>query len=399
MENKEVLIIGGGIAGPIAALALRKAGIGATIYEAYATSAEGIGGMLNVAPNGLDALRVVGVELDGIGQPIQRMVIADGRGKRLGGFDGVPGLPPSRVVLRSDLYRLLHEHLGAAGIPIERGKRLVAVGETARDITAHFADGSSARGGALVGADGIRSAVRTLIDPHAPSPQYVGLLGFGGYVSGVDAVGELGSMYFVYGRRAFFGYWPEPGGRMVWFSNLPHAGSMDLAHAREVPAEAWLRMLRAQHAEDVPARDLIDHTSADGLFVLGGMEIMPKVPVWHRGRMVLVGDSAHAPSSSSGQGASLAAESAVELARCLRDLPDVPAAFAAYEVLRRPRVEKIAADAARVNSSKAPGPIGKALMSILMPIAMRTFLKPEKRLGPVHRYRIDWNGRVETTNR
>src|SRR5690242_12242625 len=122
MENKEVLIIGGGIAGPIAALALRRAGIGATIYEAYATSAEGIGGMLNVAPNGLDALRVVGVDLDGIGQPIQRMVIADGRGKRLGGFDGVPGLPPSRVVLRSDLYRLLHEHLGAAGIPIERGK-------------------------------------------------------------------------------------------------------------------------------------------------------------------------------------------------------------------------------------------------------------------------------------
>lgn len=399
MENKRVLVIGGGIAGPIAALALRKAGIAATLYEAYATTAEGVGGMLNVAPNGLDALRVVGVDLDGIGQPIRRMVIADGRGKRLGGFDGVPGLPPSRVVLRSDLYRLLHEHVVAAGIRIERGKRLVSVDETASGVTARFADGSSARGDALVGADGIRSTVRTVIDPHAPSPEYVGLLGFGGHVSGVEAVGELGAMYFVYGRRAFFGYWPEPGGGMVWFSNLPHADSMDRARARQVPPAAWLRMLRAQHAEDVPARDLIDRTSADGLFVLGGMEIMPKVPRWHRGRMVLVGDSAHAPSSSSGQGASLAAESAVELARCLRDLPDVPAAFAAYEALRRPRVEKIAADAARVNGSKTPGPVGRALMSILMPIALRTFLKPERRFGPVHAHRIDWDGRVDATNR
>jgi 2-polyprenyl-6-methoxyphenol hydroxylase-like FAD-dependent oxidoreductase len=56
----------------------------------------------------------------------------------------------------------------------------------------------------------------------------------------------------------------------------------------------------------VPGRDLLQHTSADQLVVLGSVEIMPKIPHWHRGRMVLVGDSAHAPSPSSGQGASLA---------------------------------------------------------------------------------------------
>ncbi|WP_435867275.1 FAD-dependent monooxygenase, partial [Streptosporangium canum] len=63
--------------------------------------------------------------------------------------------------------------------------------------------------------------------------------------------------------------------------------------------------------------------------MLGSLEIMPKVPHWYRDRMVLVGDSVHAPSSSSGQGASLAMESAIQLARCLRDLPDVAGAFAA----------------------------------------------------------------------
>jgi hypothetical protein len=86
---------------------------------------------------------------------------------------------------------------------------------------------------------------------------------------------------------------------------------------------------------------------------VGPMERMPSVPHWHRGRMVLVGDSAHAPSSSSGQGASQAIESAIELARCLRDLPTPAAAFTAHEHLRRSRVEMIGGNAAATNRAKA----------------------------------------------
>ena len=62
-------------------------------------------------------------------------------------------------------------------------------------------------------------------------------------------------------------------------------------------------------------------TTSDTLQAVGGLHIMPPVPHWHRGRMVLVGDAVHAPSNSTGQGASLAMESAIELARCLRDRP------------------------------------------------------------------------------
>jgi 2-polyprenyl-6-methoxyphenol hydroxylase-like FAD-dependent oxidoreductase len=120
------------------------------------------------------------------------------------------------------------------------------------------------------------------------------------------------------------------------------------------------------------------------------MEILPKVTTWHRGRMVLVGDAAHAPSSSSGQGASLAAESAVQLARCLRDLPDASSAFAAYERLRRPRVEKVAARAARTNNTKGFGPITSAVMGLMMPLALKTVLTPEKMLGIEQRHHIDW---------
>ena len=110
--------------------------------------------------------------------------------------------------------------------------------------------------------------------------------------------------------------------------------------------------------------------------------------------MVLVGDSAHAPSSSSGQGVSLALESSIELARCLRDIPDVSTAFQRYERLRRPRVEKIAANAAKTNDRKASGPIAKALVNLLMPIALKTVLTPERMFGWTHAYRIDWDRAV-----
>jgi 2-polyprenyl-6-methoxyphenol hydroxylase-like FAD-dependent oxidoreductase len=109
---------------------------------------------------------------------------------------------------------------------------------------------------------------------------------------------------------------------------------------------------------------------------------------------VLVGDSAHAPSNSSGQGASLAIESAVEIARCLRDLPDVASAFAAFDGLRRDRVEGIAARAARLNHAKAPGRFAQAMMGTLMPLVMKVAMNPEKMLGPEQRFTIDFDARA-----
>lgn len=390
---RTALIIGGGIAGPVTALALRKAGIEATVHEAYPSSAQGVGGTLMVAPNGLDALRIIGADkaVRAIGQPITRMVMANGRGKSVGEFPGLPGMPPSLLIWRSELCRVLHRHAAAHGISIEYGKRLIGVEQTAAGITARFSDGSNASADVLIGADGIRSAVRTLIDPQAPGPQYTGLLGFGGRAMGSGAIGRPGAMHFVHGKHAFLGHWTEPDGSTMWFGNLPHPTPLTAAEARAVPAAQWLETLREVYRDDVPGGALLAHTSPEQLLVTGAGEILPPVPHWHRGRMVLVGDAAHAPSSSSGQGASLAMESAIQLARCLRDLPDLTTAFLAYERLRRPRVEKVAADAAKTNNRKASGPVAKALFSLLMPIAMKTFFTPEKMFGSLHGYRINWD--------
>jgi 2-polyprenyl-6-methoxyphenol hydroxylase-like FAD-dependent oxidoreductase len=140
-----------------------------------------------------------------------------------------------------------------------------------------------------------------------------------------------------------------------------------------------------------PAVRILSQMRPDELINTGALEDIPRVPVWHRGRLVLVGDSAHATSPSSGQGASLAVESAIELARCLRDLATPQQAFARYERLRRARVERLIAGSAKVNNDKAAGPVARVMRDLMFPLAMRTFYRPEKMFGWLHRFRIDWD--------
>jgi 2-polyprenyl-6-methoxyphenol hydroxylase-like FAD-dependent oxidoreductase len=392
MRVKKALIIGGGIAGPVAALALRRAGIDSIVFESRLAPAEGVGGALAIAPNGLAALGIVRADhaVEARGQAIRTMIMADGRGKQIGEFPALKGLAPNWAMGRAEFSRLLQTQAEAEGIHFEYGKRLVGVEEGAGEIRARFADDSSSAGDVLIGTDGIHSTVRTLIDPQAPAPKHVPLLNFGA-IADIAVQGRPDAMYFVFGERGFFGYWLQPDGRTAWFSNLPHAAPMTSTEARAIPAEDWLRTLREMYAHDMPARTLLEHTPSQELVTLGSMEIMPDLPHWYRGRMVLVGDSAHAPSSSSGQGASLAVESAIELARCLRDVPDVSSAFAAYERLRRHRVRQVASRATKTNNTKALGPVAKAIFRLVMPVAMRTFMSAEKTLGAEQRFRIDWN--------
>lgn len=391
---RTALVVGGGIAGPVTAMALRQAGIEVSVHEAYGTTAAGVGGGMSLAPNGLDALGVIGLGalVRSLGAPMTGIVMQDWAGRRLGEFGNPPGVPPMRLVWRADLHRVLHDEAERRGIRIEHGRRLVSAAEGPDGVTAHFADGTSETADVLVGADGIRSAVRTLIDPAAPGPAHAGLISFGARVhdSGLPSTG--GKMPMSFGRQAFLGYQVHDDSSALWFVNLPHREPMSPAEARRTPAAEWLALLRPKFAGDrTPAQQLIDRTDPADLLVVGSVETMPRVPHWSRGRMVLVGDAAHAPSSSSGQGASLAIESAVELARCLRDLPHGEA-FAAYEALRRPRVEKIIAATTRKNSAKAAGPVGRVVNAW----ALRAFsrlVRPEK-MAWMFAHRIDWDAPV-----
>ena len=394
-ENRTALVIGGGIAGPVTAMALRRAGIEARVYEAYDKPADGIGGMLGLAPNGLDALGVLGADgaVRDIGLPVTSMVMRSWTGKRLAEFGDGRG-PVFHAVRRGELYRALYDEAARRGIEIEHGKRFVGAEDHGDGVTATFADGSRATADILIGADGIRSAVRGLLHPGI-RPRYTGLLGFGGFLSSATALPPTnGSMHMVFGKRAFFAYQVEDCGRTGWFANLPRREPMTLAQARAVGNAEWLRVLTDVFAGDrVPAVEILRRCAPEELVVVGALEDLPRIPQWSKGRIVLVGDAAHATSPSSGQGVSQAVESAVQLARCLRDLPAAEEAFAAYERLRRARVERMITAGARTNRDKAAGPVGRVVRDAVMPVAMKLLAKPGKMAWQTE-YHIDWEERV-----
>jgi FAD-dependent urate hydroxylase len=397
-DTRTALVIGGGIAGTVTAIALAQAGIEATIHEAYVTPADGVGGMLGLAPNGLDALAAVGLDdaVRRVGEPVSAMLVQSWTGKQLARFAGPPGEPVMHVLWRADLHRALYDEAQHRGIRIEHGHRLTAADQDAHGVTACFTDGSTAHADILIGADGVRSSVRSLIDPTAPAPQYTGLLGFGGWATNIDAPATNGAYHMIFGKRAFFGYQVLDDGRTGWFANLPHSDPLTMAQARQTPPSRWLQILSEAFAADrTAAVDILRATDPTDLMVVGALEIMPTAPIWSRDRLVLVGDAAHVPSPSSGQGASMAIESAVELARSLRDLPQ-DQAFTAYEHLRRDRVTRIIKFAARTNRHKAAGPLGRYLRDLLMPIAMK-MAKPEKTAWQ-YNHHIDWDTPVTRTS-
>jgi FAD-dependent urate hydroxylase len=391
------LIIGGGVAGPVAAMALQRAGIDAVVYEAYAPTTEEVGSYLGVATNGIDALRVIGADrpvLDA-GFPTPTNVLLSGTGRRLGAVSNGGVLPDgttAHTIKRARLYRTLLRQAADRGIPIEYGKRLIdAAPAPDGGVLAHLDDGSRAAGDLLIGADGIHSVTRRLIDPAAPEGRYVGLVNFGGYTPNAAPGGERGAWHMIFGRRAFFGYVVDPAGGTIWFANVPRA-KVSEAERAATSAEQWRRQLVELFAGDRgPATELI----AAGTLELAGDNThdLPRVPTWHRGPMVVIGDAAHAPSPTSGQGASMAAEDAVVLAKCLRDLPDIPAALTAYERLRRRRVERIVAQGARTGSTKTPGGLARVLRDLMLPLVFR-FVVTEKSMAWIYDHHVDWDAPV-----
>src|SRR5690606_21480616 len=234
-------------------------------------------------------------------------------------------------------------------------------------------------GDLLVGADGVHSRVRRAALPEAPAPTYTGLLNLGGMARVPDLPPTPGVMRMLWGRRAFFGHTTREGGETWWFANVGEPREPERGALEAVPTDEWRRRLIELFADDPPfVRRILQatpHVTATPIHDL------PSIPAWRRGRVALLGDAAHAVSPSSGQGASLAVEDAIALARCLRDVERLEEALARFEALRRPRVERIVADGRRRGVYKAPrSRTALMLRDLLLPLVLPIFAN-ERRLA------------------
>ena len=398
MTNRRALIMGGGIGGPVAGMALQRAGMEATVYEASNAPADYVGLFLNTSSNGLDVLRTLDIDAarQADGFPMPRMVMWSGAGRRLGEVANGIRLPDGTVSValrRGLLQRLLREEAERRGVRFEFGKRLDPYQAAGSEVIAHFADGTKAEGDLLIGADGIHSATRQAMDPAAPQPTYTGLLSIGGYSHSSTIPPTPDTQHFVFGRRAFFGYLVRASGEIWWFVNLNRPDEPSRAELAGTSTGEWKRRLLELFAGDLDRiSEIIQATHSEiGAYTVHDLST---IPTWHRGPVVLLGDAAHATSPNAGQGASLAMEDALVLALCLRDIPEVDAALATYERLRRERAEKVVAYSRRLGQSKTiSNPLGVWIRDLVMPFALRRFANPQAHAW-LYTYHVDWDDKV-----
>ena len=366
-----VTVAGGGVAGSVCALALRRIGADVTVYEAYPDPASAVGGFVSLAANGLRALDAVGcldtVQAYGVEVPLQRVWGATGRllGENPRGRRSVD-LTYSRTLRRADLVAVLREAARRAGARIVTGERVTAATEAGDQVHVTLRSGNTVDSDLLIGADGIWSTVRTALDAHAPTPEYA-------------------SFYTVFGASSTP---TEPG-----VFNLAQARTGALLFLAAGDTTWWAAQVNTRTPPDPASvtlaslRDMFSHPILDNATDLGRPtldHVLAPVPTWRSARTVLIGDAAHPVGA--GQGASMAIEDAVVLAQRLAGQP-VPPALAAYENARRPRVTKML-KAGQDNRArkKTVGPVRRRVAESMMSFGLNHFY--EKATGWLYTYDV-----------
>ncbi|WP_422736000.1 FAD-dependent oxidoreductase [Micromonospora sp. WMMD729] len=346
----QALVVGAGIAGTAVALVLRRTGWRVTVLEARPAGERPLGSSLSLADNGRAVLRDLGLlaEVEAAGTPTHRISFHDHRGREIGSNDQV-----STLIRRDRLGRVLRDAARRAGVRIVEEARVVGLGDDGPDgVVAALADGSRHTGELLVGADGVHSYTRRWLFPEHPPARFTGVLDGGGSAPAVAGVAPDGVLRLTFGGNAFFGYQALPGGEVVWFQSMAVADG-GTTGPRADPMDRWRDRLVALHGGDHPPIPAILDAST-GPVIRWPVHDLDPPQRWHRGRVCLVGDAAHAMPPHDGQSSSMALEDALVLGRCLATADDVGAAFDSFQQLREPRVATVAGLARRTGSLKFP---------------------------------------------
>src|SRR5215831_7443603 len=376
MKDKlNTIIIGGGIGGPVAALFLRRAGIEPQIFEAYPEPTT-IGGGFQIAPNGMRVLTALGLadRVRAAGVTSSNFVFRNQQGKVISQID-TSGSGYGVTIMRAALQQILLDEIGHQRVPIEYGKRLCAIEHEGNVVVARFEDGSVERGDMLLAVDGVHSRARALILPGYASPRYTGFLGIGGFAEAGSAAPadprDAHSLSFSVGSRFQFGYAMVSGAptRWGWWTHLPQEQELARAELQAIPDEVMRdRVLAAFKGWHSPIEALVSNTAK---IMRTAIYDVPSLPRWHVGRVMLLGDAAHAMSPAGGQGASLALEDAMLVSQFLADgSGPVTDAFAEAESVQRVRAERMVKQAAENDRRqvKELGPFGQWMRDRMFPL-------------------------------
>jgi 2-polyprenyl-6-methoxyphenol hydroxylase-like FAD-dependent oxidoreductase len=359
MRSRRALIIGGSMAGLFTALMLRRRGWDAVVYERSPVALTGRGAGIMTHPELRRALAALDLETErDFGVPIEERVVLDAAGEVVARLRR-PQVSTSWNRLFALLGGALERPLG--GDAYRLGKDLLRVAQGADGVEAHFADGTSAVGDVLVGADGLRSAVRAQFLPET-RPRYAGYVAWRGLLDERAAVPVLTEELFgqfsfcLPPGEQFLGY-PvagpgndlRPGHRswnIVWYrpadetADLPRLLTDANGHTHEVSIPPPLIATGVVAEMRAAAERLLAPRLRAAMAVIAQPFLQPiydlESPELAFGRVALAGDAAFVVRPHVGAGVVKAADDAAVLAECLDAGPTLEAALRAYEARRLP---------------------------------------------------------------
>ncbi len=333
----KAIVVGGGIGGLTTAIALQAKGIEVEVYEA-ATEFGEVGAGIWVAPNAMKIYERLGLSNDikEAGYAYKRGVgISTYSGEVLGEMQA--GLIKEKhghyttAIHRARLHEILIQQTHSA----TPGKRLARYEETEDEVKAHFEDGTTATGDILIGADGIKSVIRS---------QMLGDVSY--RYTGQTCWRLLTKFPLDFGSFDMMEIWGNVGGLRVGSGRINVDMVYTFITAKRPKGETDnpetlkddLKTLCQAYPNQI--HDLIEATPTDKILRNDLYDFKP-IHQWHKGRVVLVGDAAHATTPNMGQGACQAIESGYVLAHMLSEAQNIEEAFSRYQAMRIKKAHKV----------------------------------------------------------
>lgn len=359
-EMRRAIVVGAGIGGLTTAIALNQAGVDVTVYERRREpSALLTGGGFMLWHNAILALRKL--KLDVVvaeaGIEIGIHEFRSDRDRSLAIWSVADAAQqygaPAIVLRRSELNSIL---MAAAGDAVRLGVRAVGFEQDAGSVTVRFEDGSTDTADVVIGADGLRSSVRTALrNGHDLPPRYSGYTAWQAItpLRGEDLV-PSGTFFNLWGRGGLrFLYSRLNPDEVYWDAIVcDHiSGALDTVHRGKTDV-----LLEAYRAWPKIVRTIIESTPEPAILPIEIFDRPPeRLGPWGSGRVVLIGDAAHPMTLNLSQGAGQAIEDAVILSEMLTEIPgrSIPDTVAAFEKRRLPRVSDM------INTSWGIGSMGR----------------------------------------
>ena len=331
--DKNIGIVGAGIGGIAAALALRQAGIDVVVYEKAAQPCE-VGAGMMLWPNATRVLREMGLLESVLTQsgPNTHFLVRASCGKilmniALGQFD-----VPAVCIRRTDLLSVLLAALQPECVHL--GCELEDLEQSEGKVRLYFKGGLVKEHDVVIGADGIRSRVRSKLF-GASDPIYRGYTVWRGLAQYDGNAVPAGCNSETWGAGKRFGILNTGHRRFTWYatSNVP-PHHLDAACGRKRELQ---QMFDGWHE---PIANFIDATDESGILKNRACDFAP-LRQWGRGMVTLLGDAAHSCTPNLGQGGCMALEDALVLAKCVNREPCLRTALREYESLRYQRTRRI----------------------------------------------------------